>query len=199
MQPQAAAFLYALRFAGDRAEGTCRTYAHPLSLFFTWVSEAGRDWTAMGADDLASFVLWLERTPSRRGRRGRGRSRPDVVRLAGGEPVRAASTVNGVTTAVRELYRWLADHDQFDPRLAGRLSASRMHKKHPQRRPQHLGVEQVRALMAGCTNDRDRFLVMVMWRCGLRLSEALGLRREDVHFLPSSEHVAAPCPEPMST
>lgn len=194
VQPQAAAFLYALRFAGDRAQGTCRTYAHHLSLFFSWVSEPGRDWAGIGADDLASFVLWLERTPSRRGRRGRGQSRPDVVRLAGGDPVRAASTVNGVTTAVRELYRWLADHDQFDPRLARRLSASRLRKKHPQRRPQHLGVDQVRALMAGCTNDRDRFLVMVMWRCGLRLSEALGLRREDLHFLPSSEHVGCAVP-----
>jgi len=195
VQPQAAAFLYALRFAADRAEGTCRTYAHHLSLFFSWVAETGRDWAMVGADDLASFVLWLERTPSRRGRRrGHEQSRPDVVRLAGGETVRGASTVNGITTAVRELYRWLADHDQVDPRLAGRLSVARVRKKHPQRRPQHLEVEQVRALMAGCKNDRDRFLVVVMWRCGLRLSEALGLRREDVHFLPSSEHAGCAVP-----
>jgi len=35
VQPEAAEFLFALRFASDRAEGTCRTYARHLSLFFT--------------------------------------------------------------------------------------------------------------------------------------------------------------------
>lgn len=194
VQPQSAAYLYAMRFAGDRAEGTCRTYAHHLSLFFTWLAETNRDWRRVGADDLASFVLWLERTPSRRGPFRRHNARPEPLRLSLGEAVRAPSTVNGITTAVRELYGWLADHDQVDARLARRLSASRVRKRNVKRPPQHLSVDQVQALLAACTNARDRFLVMVMWRCGLRLSEALGLRRDDLHFLPSSEHLDCTVP-----
>lgn len=194
VQPQAGAFLYALRFAADRAEGTCRTYSRHLSLYFTWLAETRRDWRRVGAADLASFVQWLQRTPPRRGRYDRPRGRSEVICLPGDEPVRSASTINGITTAVRELYGWLAAHDQIDAGIARRLSAARVRKKDPQRRPEVLDDDQVRRLLGVCTNARDRFLVQLLWRCGLRLSEALGLRREDLHFLPSSEHVGCPVP-----
>ncbi|HEY6424677.1 MAG TPA: tyrosine-type recombinase/integrase [Pseudonocardiaceae bacterium] len=194
VQPQAAAFLYALRFAADRAEGTCRTYSRHLSLYFTWLAESRRDWRNVGAADLASFVLWLQRTPTRTGRNGGARRQPARTRLALDEPVRGASTVNGITTAVRELYGWLAVHDQVDTAIARRLSATRVRKKHPQRRPEVLADDQVQRLLEVCSNARDRFLVQLLWRCGLRLSEALGLRREDLHFLPSSEHVGCRVP-----
>jgi site-specific recombinase XerD len=194
VQPQAAAFLYALRFAADRAEGTCRTYSRHLSLYFTWLVESRRDWRRISAADLASFVQWLQRTPPRRGRYDRRRGQSEMIRLPGDEPVRSASTVNGITTAVREFYRWLADHDQIDAGIARRLSAARVRKKDPQRRPEVLADEQVRRLLGVCTNARDRFLVQLLWRCGLRLSEALGLRREDLHFLPSSEHAGCRIP-----
>jgi integrase/recombinase XerD len=194
VQPQAAAFLYALRFAADRAEGTCRTYSRHLSLYFTWLAENRRDWRQIGAADLASFVLWLQRTPTRRGRYGGPRARSEIIRLSVDEPVRSASTVNGITTAVREFYGWLAAHDQVDTGIVRRLSAARVRKKDPQRRPEVLADDQVQRLLGVCTNARDRFLVQLLWRCGLRLSEALGLRREDLHFLPSSEHVGCQVP-----
>jgi site-specific recombinase XerD len=165
VQPQAAAFLYALRFAADRAEGTCRTYSRHLSLYFTWLAESRRDWRQIGAGDLASFVLWLQRTPTRRSRDGGPRARPEMIRVAVDEPVRSASTVNGITTAVRELYGWLAAHDQVDAGIARRLSAARVRKKSPQRRPEALADDQVQQLLGVCTNARDRFLVQLLWRC----------------------------------
>jgi integrase/recombinase XerD len=194
VQPQAAGFFYALRFAGDRAEGTCRTYSRHLSLYFTWLAETHRDWRQVGAADLASFVQWLQRTPARRGRYDRPGGRSEMVRLPGDEPVRGPATINGSVTAVRELYGWLAAHDQIDAGIARRISAARVRKKDPRRRPEALDDDQVGRLLGVCTNARDRFLVQLLWRCGLRLSEALGLRREDLHFLPSSEHVGCPVP-----
>jgi integrase len=42
------------------------------------------------------------------------------------------------------------------------------------------------ALLCACRSARDRLLVFVLCRSGLRRSEAMGLRRADIHFLPDS-------------
>jgi site-specific recombinase XerC len=51
--------------------------------------------------------------------------------------------------------------------------------------PEILTVEEVRALIAGCSNRaptgvRNRALIVVLYRGGLRLEEALGLMARDV-------------------
>lgn len=43
--------------------------------------------------------------------------------------------------------------------------------------------EEVLALLRACRNARDRFIVLLLARAGLRRSEAVGLRREDIHFV----------------
>src|SRR5208283_631968 len=55
-------------------------------------------------------------------------------------------------------------------------------KKYP---PEPLTVEEVRALLASCsrrapTGVRNRALVTILWRAGLRIAEALALRPADV-------------------
>lgn len=37
-----------------------------------------------------------------------------------------------------------------------------------------------------CRNARDRFMVLLLARAGLRRGTAAGLRREDMHFMPDS-------------
>lgn len=54
--------------------------------------------------------------------------------------------------------------------------------------------EEVRALIAACsvrapTGIRNRALIAVLWRCGLRLQEALDLRPVDVHLATGELHV----------
>src|SRR2546423_1157387 len=46
--------------------------------------------------------------------------------------------------------------------------------------------EQVAVMVESAGNARDRFLIVLMRVTGLRIGEALGLRREDLHFLPDS-------------
>lgn len=53
------------------------------------------------------------------------------------------------------------------------------------RPPEVLSADEVRALIAACSNRaptgvRNRALLAVLWRCGLRVSEALGLEARDV-------------------
>ena len=114
--------------------------------------------------------------------------------MALGVPARSAGTINGITTAVRELYRFLVLHGRTDGSVAARLSARQLSKRTVKRVPKHLRVEQATTLLGACGCDRDRLLVLLLWRCGLRLSEALGLRREDLHLLASSTHVGCEIP-----
>ncbi|WP_330334827.1 tyrosine-type recombinase/integrase [Streptomyces sp. NBC_00536] len=43
--------------------------------------------------------------------------------------------------------------------------------------------EEALALLRACRSARDRFIVLLLARAGLRRSEAVGLRREDIHFV----------------
>jgi site-specific recombinase XerD len=43
--------------------------------------------------------------------------------------------------------------------------------------------EEILGLLQACRSARDRLLVLLMALAGLRRSEAVGLRREDVHFV----------------
>ncbi len=49
-----------------------------------------------------------------------------------------------------------------------------------------LSLEQVEQLILATTNARDRFLLALLAVTGIRIGEALGLRREDLHLLASS-------------
>ena len=46
--------------------------------------------------------------------------------------------------------------------------------------------EDVVAVLRGCCSARDRLIVLLMARAGLRRGEVLGLRRSDVHLLADS-------------
>ncbi|WP_071803480.1 tyrosine-type recombinase/integrase [Couchioplanes caeruleus] len=50
-----------------------------------------------------------------------------------------------------------------------------------------LTVEQVARLVDVTRHARDRFLVLLLWSTGIRIGEALGLRREDMHLLADSQ------------
>jgi integrase/recombinase XerD len=46
--------------------------------------------------------------------------------------------------------------------------------------------EEIVALLRGCRSARERLIVLLMARAGLRRGEVCGLRRSDVHLLPDS-------------
>jgi hypothetical protein len=50
-----------------------------------------------------------------------------------------------------------------------------------------LTVEQIARLIDVTRHARDRFLVLLLWCTGMRIGEALGLRREDMHLLADSQ------------
>lgn len=189
-------FLLHMRLGRDLAESSTKAYAISLALFLDWCEGAGLAWP-QAPRALGRFVHWLRfHDPARTGA-------PDFSR-----PVRGERRVNCVLAAVREFFRHAAAEGLVEP---GALRAlfevaddrslpaeargegmvrSRLRPRHRLREPERtvdgLADEEVLSLLRACGNGRDRFIVLALWRMGLRRGELTGLRGEDVHFVPDA-------------
>ena len=199
-------YLRHLRFGRDAAESTTKAYAHSIALFLRWCARSGRSWQA-GVEGFALFMTWL------------ARARPSVDDAAsvvvagpGAAAVRCPSRINGVLTAVRGmvvhavatghgaaalvsmLYEVADDRDLpaeargEDARMAWRMRA-RHRLREPETTIDRASDEQIVALLRACRSARDRLIVLLMARAGLRRGEVCGLRRSDVHLLVDSRRL----------
>ncbi len=199
-------FLRHVRFGRDGAESTTKSYAHSLALFLRWCARTGRDWQ-VGVEQLGLFMTWLAHDGSSLS----SASACEGVVLAGpgGAPARGARRINGVLTAVRSmvvhavadgqasghlvplLYELADDRDLpgaargEDERMGWRMRAR--HRLHESERPvERASDADIVALLRACRSARDRVIVLLMARAGLRRGELCGLRRSDVHLLADS-------------
>jgi integrase/recombinase XerD len=205
--PAADGFLRHVRFGRDGAESTTRSYAYSIALFLRWCERTGRPWTE-GAAHLGLFMTWLRHAGPllSGGDPGAGAA---VLAGPGSTPVRSARRVNGVLTAVRGmvthaaaagqapgelvplLYEVADDRDLPDQacgddgRMSWRLRA-RHRLREPETRVDRASDEEIVALLKACLSARDRLIVLLMARAGLRCGELCGLRRSDVHLLADS-------------
>jgi integrase/recombinase XerD len=188
---EASDFLRGLAGAG-RSPHTIRAYAGRAALFLSWCQDQGTDWRQIRLAELARFKHWLEVTASRGGQ------------------VRSGSTVNAILTAVCEMLRFCARTGLIEAAVAEQLSEprwlrfappgfdagesgqfrtvrARMLKARAQAPfPEALTAEQVTAVLGCCQRPRERFMVILLLDTGLRIGEALGLHRADMHLLPDS-------------
>jgi integrase len=72
-----------------------------------------------------------------------------------------------------------------DGRMSWRLRA-RHRLREPETRVDRASDEEIVALLKACLSARDRLIVLLMARAGLRCGELCGLRRSDVHLLADS-------------
>src|SRR4051794_24983922 len=82
--------------------GTARTYAGRLALWLGWASVGSVDEAAPRVEELAAFARWLQRTPSRKHRRGRDRRVAAGSGIVTLQATRSPSTVDGIVVAVVE-------------------------------------------------------------------------------------------------
>lgn len=190
-------FLRELRFGRDRAESTTKTYAGAVALYLRWCSRTDRDWTT-AASEIGLFMTWLKYTPIHAGSGG-------VAPGPGAALVRGERRINRVLVAVRgflsfavainEAPEWilgqlyeLADTRDLpieaqgeDARLSYRMRAR--HRLHEPDSPvDRASDEEIVTLFRECCSARDRLIVLLLARAGLRRGAVAGLRRSDMHL-----------------
>lgn len=174
------------------ARNTLRLHCIHLKHFFTYLEEAGKDYSQVNIDDLAEFLAWLKN--------------PDilkkVVRLRF-EPEHQPQTINAIVDTVVMFYGYLVRHEEMENRLSERLvkfvrepgrnyksflhgiAENRAVKSHilklpvPRMKIRTISREGATILLGSCTNVRDYFLLNLLFETGMRIGEALSLWLED--------------------
>jgi integrase/recombinase XerD len=188
---EASNFLRALHGAG-RSPHTIRVYAGRVASFLGWCASQGFDWSSIDVPTLARFKHFVEATPYRGGK----------TRLGG--------TVNATLTAVCEFLRYCARSGVIDHAIVAQLSQPRwlgfippgfnpgeqgqfrmvraraLKARAEAAFPEALTAEQSERVLACCRRPREVFMVTLLHDTGLRVGEALGLRRCDLHLLPDA-------------
>ncbi|WP_308380150.1 tyrosine-type recombinase/integrase [Streptomyces sp. ISL-43] len=206
---EASAYVASLR-SRDCSINTERVYAGRIALYLTYCAAHGLDWAAPGFAPLSRFLRWLVEEPLPR----RGRRAPSAPRY------RSKATANQILTTVGEFLRFGVPNGWVTPDTAAMLSEEKYLSFLPpgysagedgQYRVidaktikfnvavpgyEWLDDQQYERLVNATTRARDRFLVSVLGATGVRIGEALGLRREDMHLLSTSAalgcHVLGP-------
>lgn len=166
--------------------------------FVEWLGQVGRDFRVLSLEELTEFFGWLSRPVATR--------IAGVFMLAGTPSAVAPATLLRKRAALASFYRFHARRDVAVPALLGVLSGPRatgsfvpmlVHTRRGRlgaeslspvrlssaRKPVvTLSDAQVARLVAACVRRRDRFLLVLLDQCGLRLGEALGLRHADLRL-----------------
>lgn len=178
------------------AASTTETYAGAIGYLLTWAAMTNRA-PSVAPESFGRFVFWLRRYDSRR----------EQFVGPGLDDVRGPSRINTILAGVREFYQHLVAvkalphsvvdplyrivDDRWMPADARRESTSLRYRMKPIHRVKVIekGIpratdEEAAALIRACLNARDRLIVMLAVRVGLRRGEIAGLRLSDIHLLP---------------
>ena len=154
-------FLSYLELERGLSRNTLNAYRTDLFQYGEYLNAHDRDALSARPADVADFLAELAT--------GEGR------------PACSASTIHRKAACLRSFYKHLRRDELIGDDPTAALTAPRRAKK----LPQVLNYAEVQKLLAAPRGDepavlRDRALLEVMYACGLRASEAIGLELEDV-------------------
>ncbi len=154
-------FLAYLELERGLSRNTLNAYRTDLLQFGAWLADREIDPVEMTPDRMADYVAELTAGHS--------------------EAPLAASTVHRKTAALRSFYKHLRREDLIDEDPTAGLATPRRAKKLPNVLNQ-AEVARLLASPAGASPQatRDRAILEVMYACGLRASEVVGLELTDI-------------------
>jgi len=138
-------------------ENTVRSYLSDLSDFSLFLSNKGKDLRGAKREDITEYLLYLK---------GKGLS---------------SSTMARRIYALRKFFDFLMMEGEVSENVARSMEVSRTRRKLPESLPIY---EVERLLIAPDTSKsegvRDRAILELLYSCGLRVSELVSLRKEDI-------------------
>jgi integrase/recombinase XerD len=154
-------FLSYLELERGLSRNTLNAYRTDLLQFGEFLAERGIDALGARSADIGDFLAELA--------------------TGNGRPACSASTIHRKTACLRSFYKHLRRDELIGDDPTAALSAPRRAKK----LPQVLNYAEVQRLLAAPrgsepTTLRDRALLEVMYACGLRASETIGLELGDL-------------------
>jgi integrase/recombinase XerD len=157
-------FLAYLEFERGLSRNTLEAYRSDLLQYGAWLESRGIDALHVGHSELAEFVTGLASGDS-------------------GRPPAANATLHRKVACLRSFYRHLRRQSVLEDDPTVHLKAPRESRK----LPHVLSRDQVAQLLGqpkgtDPTALRDRALLELMYACGLRASEAVGLETGDVNL-----------------
>lgn len=199
LHAEACAYLASLR-AVDRSVNTERVYAGRIARLLNYCEQEMLAWRKLSIDDLRRYLNSLV-------------AQPITHELRSGEVTnqfRSNKTANAIVGTACEFLRYAASRDWVSSELIADLSqpkylsrplrghdwgedqqhrtirARTLKLKEIEMAPVTFSHEQLAMVCRAATAARDRFLVLLLAETGIRIGEALGLRREDMHLLQSN-------------
>jgi integrase/recombinase XerD len=161
-------FLAYLEFERGLARNTLDAYRTDLLQFGAFLAERGRGAIEVERGDVADFLADLA---TGRQANGDGDARPPC----------SPATISRKTACLRSFYRHLRREELISEDPTASLNPPAKSRK----LPQVLSLGEVKRLLEGARGTdpvalRDRALLELMYGCGLRASEAIGLEIADV-------------------
>ncbi|MDE3065630.1 MAG: tyrosine recombinase [Acidobacteriota bacterium] len=156
--PRIADYLTWLSVERGRSRATLEADRRDLEGLLTWCDERGLEATELTTEDLEAYL--------------------DAMRHH-----RATSTVARRLAAVRGWLGWLVDEGRLSADPSARLRPGRRARSLPKPLAESLVMRLIDSVAGGSALDRrDRALLEFLYGTGARVSEAVGVRLEDLDF-----------------
>ncbi|WP_411967345.1 tyrosine-type recombinase/integrase [Haloferax sp. YSSS75] len=156
------AYIERVQIPKDASESTLKNYHHSFDQWQNFMAGVGRHFACPNDTHVKQFMRYLS-----------------------DERDNSASTIQQKVRNINRAYEWWQEHHAFphpmdyNPfRIALRetdLNGGEEKKKHPP-----LSVEDLRGVISGCTNVRERLFLVWQLKLGLRVGELLNIRLEDI-------------------
>lgn len=207
---EATSYLTALASQEDASVNTLRSYTGRVALYLSYCAEFGICWSAPTIVQLAQFLRWLvdEPLPARGKRvpvepRHRSKKTANAIMTTSCQFLRhcslhgwVAADLIALLTEPRLLHHMPAGYNTGEDDQYRTVRARKLKFKVAVSGYEYLTDEQIVRIIDLTCHARDRFLVTLLAETGVRIGEALGLRREDMHLLSNSTTLGCPTAGP---